>query len=110
MAARAVGPGFGFRLGLEGRERVGPELVEELTERAKTLCLHGVHPLRARGPVGHEAGVFQDAEMLGNRGSTHGKCAGQLADRLRPPAQPQEDGAARAVAEGVELRVMVSNH
>lgn len=110
MAARAIGPGLSFCLGLEGLERVGPKLVEEIAERAKALGVDGVHPLRALGPVGHEAGVFQDAKVLGHRGPTHRKCASQFPDRLGPAAQPEEDGAARAVAEGVQLRLIVSNH
>jgi hypothetical protein len=109
-SAGTIGPGLGFCLGLEGLERVGPKLVEEVAERAKTLCVHGVHPLRALGPVDHEASVFQDAEMLGNGGPTHRKGASQFADRLGPAAQPQEDGTARAVAQGVELWMIVSNH
>jgi hypothetical protein len=110
VAAGAIGPGLGFRLRLEGFERVGPKLVEEVAERAETLCVHGVHPLRTLGPVDHEASVFQDAEMLGYGGPTHRKRASQFADRLGPAAQPQEDGAAGAIAQGVELRLIVSNH
>jgi hypothetical protein len=110
VGAGTIGPGLGFCLGLESLERVGPELVEEVAERAKALCVDGVHPLRAVGPVGHEAGVFQDAEMLGNGGPAHRKCAGQLADRLGPAAQPPEDRTARAVAQRIELRMIVSNH
>jgi hypothetical protein len=110
MAAGTIGPGLGFRLRFEGCERVGPKLVQEVPERAETLCVHGVHALRALGAVDHEASVFQDAQMLGHRGPAHGKCAGQLADRLGPPAQPEEDGAPRAVAQGVELGLIVSNH
>jgi hypothetical protein len=110
VGAGTIWPGLCFCLGLERLERVGPELVEEVAERAEAFCVHGVHPLRAVGPVGHKAGVFQDAEMLGNGGPTHRKCAGQLADRLGPAAQPPEDGTAGAVAQRVELRVIVSNH
>ena len=109
-AARAIRPGFGFRLGLEGRERVGPKLVEEVAQRPQALSFDGVDPLRAMGPVGHEAGVFQDAQMLGDRGPTHRKRAGQLADGPGPTTQAQQDGAASAVAEGVELAMMVSDH
>ena len=73
-----------------------------------------LHPPRALGPVGHEAGVFEDAEMLGDGGPTDRKGASQFSgfSRLRNAGapQPQEDGAARAVAEGVELRNIVSNH
>jgi hypothetical protein len=110
LAAGTIGPGLSFCLGLEGLERVGPKLVEEVTERAKTLCVDGVHPPRALGPVDHEASVFEDAEMLGYGGPTHRKGASQFPDGLGPAAQPQEDGAARAVAQGVELWMIVSHH
>jgi hypothetical protein len=110
LAAGTIGPGLGFCLGLEGLERVGPKLVEEVAERAKTLCVHGIHPPRALGPVDHEASVFQDAEMLGDGGPTHRKCASQFPDRLGPAPQLQENGAACAVAQGVKLRMTVSIH
>jgi len=86
VAAGTIGSRLGLRLSPERLECVGPELVKEVPERAKAAGVDGVDPLRALGPVGHEAGVFQDAQMLGHGGPTHRERAGELADRLGPAA------------------------
>ncbi len=108
--AGTIGRGFGFGLGLERRERVGPELVEELTQRTETLGLDGVDATRAIHAIGDEAGVFEHAQVLRDRRATDRKRLGQLADRERTLAELQQNRPPGRIAQGVELRVMVSVH
>ena len=110
MPPRPVRGRLGLRLDPKGLEGISPELVEKVAQRAKTVRLNGVHASCAEGPVGDQTGVLQDAKLLGNRRTADGKRSRQFADGLRPVAKPQEDGAAGAIAQGVELRLMVSNH
>ena len=110
MRTGSVGRRFGFGLRLEGVERIGPELVEELAQRTQRISLHGIHPTRAVSPVDDESRVLEHAQMLGDGRPAHGKVPSQLAHRQWPIPEPDENGAARAVSEGVELDVLVSNH
>jgi hypothetical protein len=53
-------------------------------------------------PGAHEAAVFENLEMLDNRGDGDGKRSGEAGDGGGAVTQLLDDGAARGVAEGVE--------
>jgi len=110
MAAGTIGRRFGLGLGLECGERVGPELVEELAQCLQAVRLDGIDAPRAVHAIGDEAGVLENPQMLRNCRPADGKRLGQFADRKRTLAQLDQDRPAGRVAQGVELRVMVSNH
>jgi hypothetical protein len=48
--------------------------------------------------------------VLRDRGAADRQIARELADRHRAVEQPAEDGASRAVAQRIELNLMVSIH
>ena len=51
---------------------------------------------------GHEADGLEDLEVLGDCRPADRQASGDLDDRERPAAELLEDGAAGAVAQGVE--------
>ena len=69
-----------------------------------------VQPSVPFGAVDDEPRVFQDTEMLGDRGTGDGKVFREPADRRRPGDQVREDRATRGVSQSVELSVSVSLH
>src|SRR5690606_1557048 len=52
-----------FDLGLEGGERLVPELIEPSAQRAKAVRVDVVDAPRALGPVRHETGILQHLEV-----------------------------------------------
>ena len=89
---------------LERPQRVDPEALEVGTERGHRLGIHGVQPPRAVGAIGDQLGVFENPQMLRNRGTTHRQVARDIDHRQRPFShQPRENGPASRIAECVEL-------
>ena len=62
------------------------------------------------GPVGDEPRVLQHLQVLGHGGAGHAHAVGDVADGSCPTTKPQQDRAARGVAEGVEDALCVSHH
>jgi len=54
---------------------------------------------RAAALFFHQAGRFQDLQVLRNGGTAHRELAGQLADRGRIAAQQADDGLTRGIGQ-----------
>jgi hypothetical protein len=95
---------------LKRGKRVSPKAIEVAPKRGDALGIDGIKPpvpvlLRHNQPC-----LFEDAEVLRNRGTAHRKVAGQLADGDRPVYEALEDGASSRITQRVELPILVSNH
>src|SRR5262245_26603321 len=77
---------------LEGGESLCPESVEELTEGIESRRIERVDPPVPLGPVGHQAGILQHAEVLRDGGPADRESFRQLSHRQRPAQQPVQDG------------------
>ncbi len=61
------------------------------------------------GPVGHQPGVLEHPEVLGNGRPAHRQSLGQFADRARPGGQALEDLASGGVGYRREGAICVSH-
>ena len=95
---------------LERGQGLIPEVIEVLAKGFERVGIEGVDAARAVGAIGHEPSVLEDAEMLRDRGTADGELARELPDGQRTLQQARQDRPARAVTQGVELRMFVSNH
>jgi hypothetical protein len=89
-----------LRGGLERTQTLRPEDFERGPELRDGLRSCAVQALRAVPPFGDEAGVFQDAQMLRNRGPRYIEAARDLPDRELPARDETKDLAATGLAEG----------
>jgi len=95
---------------LEGSQRLGPEAIEVRAQRIEGLGIERVQTPGSRGPIRDQMGALEHAKVLGDGRPAHWEVTSELSDGQRAPEQAREDGAAGGIAEGIELRVVVSNH
>jgi hypothetical protein len=85
-------------IGVPG-QRPLPERVELISQRGQRDRVEPVDPARSRRGGFHQAGVFQDLQVLGDRRPAHRQPGCQLPDGQGPVGQPGDDGQARAVGQ-----------
>jgi hypothetical protein len=90
------------RLGLEGVEGHIPELVQPGADLAQTPRVDLIDAPRPIRPVGHEAGLLQDLQMLRDSGPAHRQALSQFANRLGAAGEVLEYLAARRIGQGGE--------
>lgn len=81
-----------------------------VAEYGNSLGIQFVDAARAFAAVAHQAGVLQDAQMLGNGWARNWHARGQFIHGTRRSPQHFEDGQARRVAQGRETVLYVSVH
>ena len=99
-----------FHFAFECTERLAPELFEIFAQSFKPGRIKLIQPAISRRAVDHQIRLLQDAKVLRYRGATDGEVFGQFSDGYWAVEKAREDGAAGGIAEGVELRVLVSGH
>jgi hypothetical protein len=72
--------------------------------------IDGIEAPRARRPISDKAGAFEHTQVLGNRGPTHGKFAREFPDGHRAAHEALQNGAARRIAEGIELSALLGQN
>ena len=91
------------RRAFEGRERVVPEPIEIRAQRFDPAGIQLVETAVADRPVDDELCVFEDAQVLGDRGPADRKARAPVRRPAVVLQQPLEDGAPGGVAEGIQL-------
>ena len=100
-----------FHASLEGDERVCPETLKVGPQRGHRLWIDGVQAARSIRVARDQVGVLQNPEMLGNARAADRELARKFADRQRTLVdQAGENRPSSGVAEGVELRRVVTIH
>jgi len=69
-----------------------------------------VDPPGAVGAIGHQPGLLEHPQVLGNCGAADRQLRGELTDRLGPAGQALEDGPPGRIPQGCETRRSVSFH
>lgn len=99
-----------FHFAFECTEGLAPELFEIFAQCCKAGRIELIQAAIARRAVDHQVRLFQDAEVLRYRRAGDGEVFGQFSDGYRSVEEARQDGAAGGIAEGVELRLLVSGH
>lgn len=125
MLKRNVSPGrvvlyrsatlFGQRgcIGSQQIQLVGPELFNQLPEPAHAFGIQPVVPVPALFPRGHQAGLLEQEQMLGDGGTADCEMGGQLPHRLFALSQQMQQPAPvwlRSNLQGIQHKEYVSRH
>src|ERR671925_320566 len=78
---------------LEALEGLAPERVEKRPQVGEALRAEAVQPTRALSPLGHEPGLAQYREVLGDGGPGDLEAGGNLAGRELAPGYEAKDAA-----------------
>jgi hypothetical protein len=85
---------------LEGTQALGPEDLQVTPELGDGLRSGAIEALRAVSPFGDQAGLLQDAEVLGDRRPRDVEAAGNVADGELLARDEAEDLAAARLTKG----------
>ena len=87
-----------------------PELVEVSAQAGDAFRIQLVEAAGSCPAVGHQSRVFEDAQMLGDRGAADGEGTGQFVHGYGAARELVEDGHAGGVPEGIKSVLKVSVH
>ena len=88
-----------------------PKAVEVGAQCVDARGIQLVEPPASLGTIHDQMRVFQDPQVLRDRGPAHGETACEFAHRLGPLEEALEDRSAGRVAQSIQLlRMLVSNH
>src|SRR3954454_4407403 len=90
---------------LEALQANLPEPVQELTDPDQTGGIGGVEAPGADPVLGHQPGVAQDAEVLGDGRAGDRELLGDLPHRKLPVGDELEDAPAGRVRQSLQLRL-----
>lgn len=91
-----------FGGGFKGAHRLGPHLVEVSTQACYAFGIQLVKAASSGLAVGDQAGVLEDAEMLGDGGAADREGASEFVNGGGAVGEFLKDGHAGSIAEGVE--------
>ena len=91
-----------FRVQPEAAGGVAPDLLQVGLDRVQPLLLQVVDPAGALGVFGHQARLFEQAQVTGDRRAADRQRRGDLGHRLVPLAEQAQDVAPVRVAERLE--------
>jgi hypothetical protein len=95
----AVVLGCGFQL----LERIAPELAQPIAEFAQALWTGSVHAASSGSPLGEQADLTQDAQVLRDRWPGDlGEVRGNVSSGAFDIAHQTQDRSATRIGEGVE--------
>jgi len=87
-----------------------PESIEVGAQRIDARWIQLVESPGTDSAIDHQVRVLEDPQVLRDRRPAHRKVASQLTDRQGAVQEPFEDRATGRIAQGIHLRVWVSNH
>ena len=95
---------------LESRQCLIPKFGKMVAEKGQALGIELVDAARAGAAVANEAGLFEHAQVLRNRGTGNWQAGGEFIHGARRRAEHLENGQAGGVAKGGESVLYVSIH
>lgn len=101
---------FSFGKQFEGGERLVPDRREMIAQHGDSLGIDFVDAASAGPAIADEAGLFEDAKVLGDRGTGDRKYGGQLVDGVGMAGKQLKDREASGVAQGLQSGSNVSVH